>query len=32
MNRVTRLSYRRRRELLDVKARLPIIIAFHIPE
>jgi hypothetical protein len=32
MNRVTKLSYRRRRELLDLEARLPIIIAFHIPE
>jgi len=32
MNRVTRVSYRRHLELLDVKARLPIISAFHIPE
>jgi hypothetical protein len=30
MNRVTKVF--RRRELLDLKARLPIIIAFHIPE
>ena len=32
MNRVTSLSHRRHRELLDVQAPLPIIIAFHIPE
>jgi hypothetical protein len=32
MNRVTKLFHRRHRELLDLKARLLIIIAFHIPE
>jgi len=32
VNRVTKVFHRRGLELLDLKARLLIIIAFHIPE